>query len=502
MDLKQLNGEQRQETLFGDSMNMPQTVDHKPIVVPVGYSGYEGWRYHTDDYRTELSGIEGLRLLEEMASDDMIIASGLQAIESLMRPAVRTLEPAEHAQGNRALELVEMCMENLATPWSEFIGQVLSCLIFGHSVFAPVWAECNEKDVRYKWVEFQPRPQLTLRYWSMDGAGQVQGWYQDASILWQYSGGFLSSGGFLWGTNWDNRGVALTGPEKDDMLNDYNAAAKDNLKQYGWFWLPREQMLMFRRAARDGNPMGSSLIRPCYAGWRNMRELERIEGIALERFGGGLPVIKAPLDFWEKNHPLLKVLYEIVRNVRMDESAGVVMPSDVNEDGKPLLDFELQSTASRAADISAPINRYAKRILMTMMADVMMVGHESVGTQSLAETKDQLLLRSIDQYLTIISHEFNTRAIPQLLAMNNVDIAAAPKLTLTAPRTQSAKDLAQMLQALAQADFMLADDPAVEAFIREAADLPEMSDEYEAERAAHKAAQQQQMFDTNTSVES
>jgi hypothetical protein len=72
-------------------------------------------------------------------------------------------------------------------------------------------------------------------------------------------------------------------------------------------------------------------------------------------------------------------------NVRRDEHEGLVLPSEYDPDTKqPLFDFELLSSGgARTFDTNALIQRYEQRILMSVMADFLLLGHEGVGSYAM-----------------------------------------------------------------------------------------------------------------------
>lgn len=101
----------------------------------------------------------------------------------------------------------------------------------------------------------------------------------------------------------------------------------------------------------------------------------------------------------------------LVKNVRQDKSAGIVLP--------PGFKFELVSTGgSRQIDTNEIINRYDSRIAMTTLADFILLGHEHTGSFALSDDKTELFAIAIGSYLDIICEAFNNQAIPRLIDLN------------------------------------------------------------------------------------
>jgi hypothetical protein len=68
----------------------------------------------------------------------------------------------------------------------------------------------------------------------------------------------------------------------------------------------------------------------------------------------------------------------MVRSVRRDEQEGVVIPTAYDQDTKqPLFDFSLMNSGGgRTFDTNSIIRRYEERMLMTVLADFILVGHQ------------------------------------------------------------------------------------------------------------------------------
>ena len=84
---------------------------------------------------------------------------------------------------------------------------------------------------------------------------------------------------------------------------------------------------------------------------------------------------------------------KMVRGVRRDENEGLVLPTQYDPDTKqPLFDFELMSSGgTRQFDTNSIISRYEQRILMSVLADFILVGHEDTGSYSPAHRQDRHL---------------------------------------------------------------------------------------------------------------
>jgi hypothetical protein len=120
---------------------------------------------------------------------------------------------------------------------------------------------------------------------------------------------------------------------------------------------------------------------------------------------------------------------QLIRNIRNDEQASIILPSDRDMHGQPYYQFELMSSpGKRPFDTDAIITRYDQRILMTVMADFIMVGHERVGSNAMVRSKSKLFTAAIESYLDSASAVVNEDAIPRLLRLNGIKTATPPRL--------------------------------------------------------------------------
>jgi hypothetical protein len=183
--------------------------------------------------------------------------------------------------------------------------------------------------------------------------------------------------------------------------------------------IPLERSLLFRTKIIRDNPEGRSLLRNAYRPWYFKKHIEEIEGIGIERDLAGLPVLIPPedVDIWNDQDEIA-VKYKtaatsLVKSIRRDANEGVVLPFG--------WDLKLLSTGSRRQfDTNAILNRYDQRIAITMLADIVMLGADKVGSFALANVKKSLLATSLETILDSIASVFNRYAIPQLFSLTMV----------------------------------------------------------------------------------
>jgi hypothetical protein len=165
--------------------------------------------------------------------------------------------------------------------------------------------------------------------------------------------------------------------------------------------------------------------------------------------------------------------------VRRDENEGLVLPTQYDPDTKqPLFDFELMSSGgTRQFDTNGIINRYEQRILMSVLADFILVGHEDTGSYSLHTDKTGIFRAALNAITKTIADTLNRYAVPRLFAVNGWKLDELPRFEPTNVDPPALDQLAAFISSTAGAGMQWFPDPELEKYIREIARLPEMTDE-------------------------
>lgn len=118
----------------------------------------------------------------------------------------------------------------------------------------------------------------------------------------------------------------------------------------------------------------------------------------------------------------------MVRNLQMNEQTGIVMPLMYDEGRNKMFDFELLSVDNTTAQhIQAAILRWDNKILTALLADVLKLGQDGVGSYSLADSKTNMLAMGMEARLKEIQDVLNNDLIPWLYKMNGWRDTEMPK---------------------------------------------------------------------------
>jgi hypothetical protein len=318
----------------------------------------------SDDFLREMRGKEGFKRFQEMSRNSPIIGALLLANELSIRKIDWTFVSDDGEEDPR-VELLNAARENMSTSWNDFITEVLTMLPFGFSLFEICY---ERRDSAVLWRKFAPRGQDTIYRWNFDDTGGLAGVTQQAAPT------------------------------------------------YKIVELPIEKLLLFRTRVERGNPEGRSILRTAWIPYYYAKHIQQVEAIGIERDLAGLPKITLPqgADTSDTTTSDAGKAEQMVRNVRNDEQAGIVLPSG--------WEFELVSTGgSRQFDTDKIVRRYESRMLMSALAQFIMLGQDGVGSLALSKDMSDFFTMAVNAVADIISETFTKFAIPRLLMLNGYD---------------------------------------------------------------------------------
>ncbi len=355
--------------------------------------------YVAEEQLAELSYSRWQKVLKNMLTNDAVICSLNTVIEMLARQVPWKITPANDTpEAEKVAAFYEECLfKDMEMTWQETLSEVITFLQWGWSFHEIVYKRRNGDkpgrrfdskytDGRIGWRKFAGRSQDTLDRWEFDG--------EDAAIA-----------------------LIQRSPNTGDT-----------------FTIPIEKALHFRTTAAKNNPEGRSMYRGAYRSWYFKSRIENIEAIGIERDLAGLPIMYVPPEILKTNATadqvaLRETLKSALRSVRRDENEGVMMPAQYDENKNPTFKFELLSTGGRRQfDTSGTITRYDQRILMTGLADFLLLGSQRVGSYALSTDKTSIFATALEGHLDSVCEKFNNDAFPDLGKLNAINPELLPKL--------------------------------------------------------------------------
>ena len=456
---------------MAETKTIPAPIDNE-----LGSSGLRrAMGYVVEEYLPELAGRQGLEVYRRMQSDP-VVGGLLYGIECLIRQVPWKVHAVDDSPAaTEAQAFVESLADDMSHSWSDMMGEVATMLPYG---FAPMEVVVKQRrgptetdpryrsqhtDNRYGVRKIALRAQHTIDAWEFDELGEVLGFHQ-----------------YRW----------------SEALPPV--------------YVPIDRVLLFRTKAVSGNPQGHSILRSAYAPWWRRTRLEEIEAIGIERDLAGLPVYMAPAKTMDpKLGPEQAKAHQdalrLVSSVKRNAQEGLVIPSDRDDKGNLFYEFKLlNSGGTRAINIDGSIQRYDARILMSCLADFMMLGQGSTGSWALSSDKTELFSIALNVFLQSIADTLNRGLLPKLWALNGMDPAVMPRWVPGEIEPPDLGALGAFVTSLTTAGATLFPDDRLEDHLRTQAGLPPIPDdrdELQAEAAAAAMEQQQALMEAQPAPE-
>lgn len=407
-----------------------------------GLKQFSGYIY--DEPLAELQGPRGRAEYREMADNDPVVGGFMFAVEMLIRRVDWRVDPGDDSPEAKAdADFVDSVFHDMENTWEDTLSEILTFLPHGFEVSEVLYKRRLGPDVadplghsRYSdgligWRALEGRAQETVQHWVFDDNGKAVGFIQMAPPFYRL------------------QPVSLN------------------------------KCLHFRTTGRKGNPEGRSVLRNSWLPWRYKRGLERVEAIGVERDLAGLPVALVPPQLLSaqataSDRQMLNTLMKILTNIRRDEQEGIAWPKMIDpKTGQDMYELKLlNSGGMRQHDTDKIIGRYNQNIAMPMLADFILLGHEAVGSKALSTDKTDMFTDAISAWLDSIADVFNTKAIPDLMFLNNRSLDVTPKLVHGDIQSVDLDKLGNFILHLAQGGMPLFPNEELQSWLLTQANMP------------------------------
>lgn len=417
----------------------------------LGLREYGG--YIVEEYVRELRGPKGAEKYAEIVNSDPVAGGVLMAITNLVKNANWSVTEADESDAaDEAKRFVEeVLFEDMSTSFESTIEEICSMFQYGFAPFEILWKirrgpDEADSSFRSKFTDGR----VGIRRLALRAQNTIQRWDFD-----QEDGGVKG----LWQQPFSK----------------------------GLVQIPIEKLLLFRTVESKGNPEGRSLLRSAYRSWYFKTKIEELEAIGIERDLAGMPVMLVPGTLMLRDaDPEQKAAYEnykrLVNGIKRDTNDGIVMPSDRDASGNLKFELKLLSTAgSRQFPTNDVIMRHGKAMAMSVLADFLFLGQQSVGSFALSSDKTALFATAIGAFMKSIAAVFNRILLPRLWRFNGLPPETMPKLVPGDIESPDLGELGSFLQSLATAGMPLFPNRDLENALMEMAGLPLMPEEEDIE---------------------
>ena len=374
----------------------------------------------TEEYVPELTGVRGLDVFERMRRSDGMVAASLRGIKLPLLSAewdviAASADPLD-------VEIADFVRQNLfeRLAWQEHLREVLTMLDFGFSVFEKVWDIVDVVDAGARQYA-STRQQVVLKKL----APRMQ------RTIWRW--------------NTDDHGDVVT-VDQQKWLNESFSVQP----------IPIDKLLVFTNDKEAGNYLGRSIIRPSYKHWFIKDQLYRIQAIAAERHGVGIPVMSLPPD--KSDAANIQRAEDILAGIRANERGYVVELAGYK--------FRVEGTGSTSVmDLDPMIKHHDFMISVSVLAQFLTLGSQEQGARALAQDLTALFLMTEEALGAYVADVHNRHLIPELVDYNYAGVTSYPKLSVSSIESRNVVQLISVL-AQAAAGKLVTPDLGVENLIR------------------------------------
>lgn len=266
--------------------------------------------------------------------------------------------------------------------------------------------------------------------------------------------------------------------------------------------IPVDRLVVFVNEREGANWIGVSLFRAAYKVWLLKDRTLRVQALAAERNGLGLPVYTSAPPPEDSDPTVVKKWLDdeiaagmkIAKGARAGETAGASLPHGAT--------FRFEGVTGKVPDLDKQIRYYDEQIARTVLANFLNLGGDnSTGSYALGDTFESFFSKSLNGLARHIASTIQQHVIEDLVDKNWGPTEPAPRLVpprIGAEHPATAEAMRALLESGA-----IHWDPKLEAHLRTQYGLPVMepvvdgaapNGETEAERARFAAETVQKVY--------
>lgn len=326
----------------------------------------------TEEYNPQLQGVQGIRVFDEMRKSDGTVRAALLVCSlPIIRADWFVKAATDSPQDQEIANFVSHALFDwLDISWPDMVRQALLMLAFGVMPFEKVYGikEFEGKEF-VTLLKLAPRLPKSILQWELQ-----------------------------------DRTFGIQQIRQDGILAQ----------------IPGSKMLIFVNEREGDNWWGTSMIRAAYKHWYMKNTMYRIEAIAAERQGLGVPTITMPVGYTESDE---KKATQAMMNLRASENSYLVLP--------PGYVAEFMNMGGHSTmDMQPSIEHHNKEILQSVLAQFLELGaaKASSGSRALSQDHSDLFLSAMESIASTLIAVFNSDQIPELVDLNFTGVKTYPVL--------------------------------------------------------------------------
>jgi hypothetical protein len=406
MKLGPIDIQWRNARLAESQVNVPlERTAASAETLPVGLPGtpiFHGFLEDFGEYNPQLEGLTAIRTYEKMRRSDAQVAATLLACELPIRAANWDVLPAssdpldqEIAAFVKAnlfggLEYVSPAGAKTTQCWDDVLRNALLMLPFGAAAHEEIYAVDG---ARVRLARLAPRLPITFYRWITDVDGET--------LL---------------------------------ALNQYGYR-NSNFESVE---IPVGRLAVFTFNKEGANFFGRSMLRPAYMHWYIKHNLYRIDAIAGERNGLGIPTIEQGTNASKEDR---QAAASWVTQLAAHEKTGIALPAGWK--------LTLQGVQGQVRDLFNSIEHHNIEISRTALAFFMNLGQSSrsSGNRALGQELTDFFFLAVQATADQIARTITATSVKRLVDYNWDGVERYPTLQVSNLRARS---LDQTLTALSQ----------------------------------------------------
>ncbi len=406
MKLGPIDIQWRNASLAESQVNVPmERTAASAETLPTGLPGtpiFSGFLEDFGEYNPQLEGLTAIRTYEKMRRSDAQVAATLLACELPIRAANWDVLPA--SSDALDMEIAQFVKENLfggleyVSPagakttqcWDDVLRNALLMLPFGAAAHEEIYAVDG---MQVRLARLAPRLPVTFYRWITDVDGET--------LL---------------------------------ALNQYGYR-NSNFESVE---IPVDRLAVFTFNKEGANFFGRSMLRPAYMHWYIKHNLYRIDAIAGERNGLGIPTIEQGPNASKEDR---QAAASWVTQLAAHEKTGIALP--------PGWKLTLQGVQGQVRDLFNSIEHHNIEISRTALAFFMNLGQssKSSGNRALGQEMTDFFFLAVQATADQIARTITATAVKRLVDYNWDGVAKYPTIEVSNLRARS---LDQTLTALSQ----------------------------------------------------
>lgn len=373
------------------------------------------------EYLKKLDGQNGIAIYEKMRRSDPQIKMILSMLTQPLMSAKYIVNAYDAENENDvfvAKFIDKQLKEEMTITWAEFIGQVLSMLPFGHSIFEKIYGLHEDKEYgqHIQIVRFAQRQADSIATWNVN---------KDSGIL-------------------------------ESIEQNTN-----ELSSFDGITIPAKKLLVFTVGKEGANYPGISILRPSYKPWFQKNIYEKMLGIGIERYA-----VKTPVGMLPESYSLddKKAFETALENYITHEKNYILLPNGFK--------VEFPDSEFDAEKIDKVNESLDRSIAKSVLVQFIELGQgTSGGAYALGADQSDFFLSAIQFFGDYICEIINRNFIREYVDYN-FEVENYPYITCVGINKKAGKELAESLDKLVGAR-LITPDKKLESHVRETYDLPE-----------------------------